>query len=251
MEDHRLAFRSMRTDFGFVLLGEDARLLRAAALEARAEVEAAERELSAFSLGSQLNRVNREAGDRAVRIPQRLFALLESCLAIHRQSGGAFDPSVMPLLPAPGLDELELDPRACSVRFRRPGMQLDLGGIGKGAALDRVAEALREAGVAVALLHGGFSTFLALGAPPGQSAWRVGVRDPREPGRLLAGVALRDRALSVSGQQGRGHVLDPRRGEPAAGELAVATAATATAADAWSTALLAGAGGPITWKACA
>ncbi|RMH03670.1 MAG: FAD:protein FMN transferase [Planctomycetota bacterium] len=268
----------MRTEFGFVLAGEDPRRLRAAAEEARAEVEAAERELSAFSLGSLLNKVNREAGAGPVRVPAPLFELLALCRRVHEESGGAFDPSVAPLLgawgfrgaagsaaaaaaarPAVGLDGLALDPAAGTVRFRRPGMQLDLGGIGKGDALDRAAAALVEAGVGAFLLHGGHSTFLARGAPPGQRGWRVGVRDPADPGRLLAGVELRDRALSVSDRRGRtavvageerGHIIDPVRGAPAAGELAVVAAPSAAEADAWSTALLAGASPhPVSWLA--
>ena len=287
-ETHRLAFRAMRTDFEFVLCGADSRRLRVAAEEARAEIEATDRELSAFSLGSLLNKVNREAGERPVKVPGRLLELFELCRRVYRDSGGAFDPSVAPLMEAwgfredpertpgagtssdaasvaeqrsaVGLDALELDPAAGTVRFRRPGLQLDLGGVGKGVALDRAAEALQGAGLEHFLLHGGFSTFLAFGAPPHQPAWRVGVRHPRDPERVLASVELRDRALSVSGQHGRtiladgarlGHVIDPARGAPAAGELAVVTASTAAAADAWSTALLAGAAAPVSWKACA
>ncbi len=283
MDEHRLAFPAMRTDFGFVLRGPDAGRLEAAAEEARAEVLAAERELSAFSLGSLLNKLNREAGAGPVRLPARLFELLTLCQRVHRESGGAFDPSVAPWMEAwgfrggadagdgaaaraaaaraaVGLDGLRLDAAARTARFLRPGMQLDLGGVAKGVALDRSAEALADAGVAHFLLHGGGSTFLASGAPSGQAGWRVGVRDPRDPDRLLAGVELRDRALSVSGQHGRtvvadgarrGHVLDPSCGAPAAGELAVATAPSAAAADAWSTALLAGAAGAVSWRACA
>jgi len=277
LETYRLTFCAMRTDFEFVLCGGRASRLAVAAEEARAEIETAERELSAFSLGSMLSRINREAGRRPVKAPGRLIELLQLCREVHRQSGGAFDPSVAPLmsawgfrgapaediaasLPAVGLDGLELDPVAGTVRFRRAGMELDLGGVGKGAALDRAAEALRELGVERALLHGGASTFLAVGAPPGQAAWRVGVRDPGHPERSLASIELRDRALSVSGQHGRtilaggerrGHVLDPARGEPAAGHLAVVTASSAAAAAAWSPALLAGADRPVSWKACA
>ena len=195
----------MRTDFEFVLCGGRASRLAVAAEEARAEIETAERELSAFSLGSMLSRINREAGRRPVKAPGRLIELLQLCREVHRQSGGAFDPSVAPLmsawgfrgapaediaasLPAVGLDGLELDPVAGTVRFRRAGMELDLGGVGKGAALDRAAEALRELGVERALLHGGASTFLAVGAPPGPAAGRVGVRAPGHPARSLASI---------------------------------------------------------------
>ena len=97
-ETHRLAFRAMRTDFEFVLCGADSRRLRVAAEEARAEIEATDRELSAFSLGSLLNKVNREAGERPVKVPGRLLELFELCRRVYRDSGGAFDPSVAPLM---------------------------------------------------------------------------------------------------------------------------------------------------------
>jgi thiamine biosynthesis lipoprotein len=103
---------------------------------------------------------------------------------------------------------------------------------------------LREAGVASAFLHGGTSSVVAIGAPPGEAGWRVAIRDPRG-GPAVATVALCDEALGVSAPHGRiaacgaGHVLDPRSGQPVArGSLAAVVHDTATLADAWSTALL-------------
>lgn len=103
---------------------------------------------------------------------------------------------------------------------------------------------LRSSGVSSALLHGGTSTVVALGAPPGEPGWRVAVETA--PGSGPAPVAvLRDAALSVSAPHGRtladgsGHVLDPRTGAPAEGPgVAAVIASSARWADAWSTALL-------------
>jgi thiamine biosynthesis lipoprotein len=193
-----------------------------------------------------------------VRVDADAYDLLATCARVWRASQGAFDPTVAPLLEARGFDRggalggngaarvgfdaVELDAEQGAVRFHHPGTRLELGAIGKGYALDRAARPLREAGVDTALLHGGTSSVLALGAPPGLPGWRVAVG--REPGARV--VTLRDRALSVSepgaqvaeaGGQRSGHIVDPRTSAPARGARAAVLAATATLAEAWSTAL--------------
>jgi thiamine biosynthesis lipoprotein len=141
---------------------------------------------------------------------------------------------------------VELDAEQRTVRFRRDGVLLHLGAIGKGYALDRAAAVLRELGVQAALLDGGTSTVYALGAPPGEDAWVVGLCDPRDRDRRLAAVRLRDAALSTSGDYEQffewegvrySHLLDPRTGRPAQGTWsAMVTAPSAADTDALSTA---------------
>jgi thiamine biosynthesis lipoprotein len=147
---------------------------------------------------------------------------------------------------------VELDPQAFTVRFQRSGMMLDLGAIGKGFAVDRAAEVLREAVVTSALIHGGTSTVLAIGTPTDAPSWKIAVEYPRahpdKPAPLLAEIELHNESLSTSAiwgkcfqKEGRtfGHVLDPRSGEPVqAALLATVVAPTATETDALSTALL-------------
>lgn len=225
----------MRTRFEFLLQGPDAGLLAAAGEAAVAEIHAAERELSFFRADSDLSRLNRAAPHGWSRLPARLFALLERSQQFHQDSSGGFDPGAA--FP-PGIAGVELDPVQQAARFRHPELRLDLGGIGKGEALDRAGQRLRDDGVRVALLHGGTSSVLALGAPPGQRGWRVAIADPDRPDAAIASVELCDAALGVSAR--RAAIVDPRRGSAAAGptRLAAATAATAAAADAWSTALI-------------
>ena len=124
-----------------------------------------------------------------------------------------------------------LDRQAGTVSFDRPGVELDLGGIGKGYAVDRVVELLRRRGVASALVNLGGSSVYGLGAPPGKTAWEVGIQDPTDPAKTAVTVTLRDRALSVSGGYARffeengvtyAHILDPRTGRPVQGVLSVA-----------------------------
>src|SRR5262245_4042882 len=259
----RLACDAMATRFEFVLVGDDEGRLRAAGEEAVEVVRAWHARLSWFDRGSFVSHVNESAAVGPVRCDAEFFEVLVLCRDVWRASGGAFDPTVAALMRAAGFregarddaavsgaaeargfDKVELDETARSVRFAREGVGIDLGAIGKGFALDRVRDALLEAGVGCALVHGGTSSVMALGAPPEEQGWRVAVgRGPDAPVAVL-----RDAALGVSAPHGRtvetegtvhGHVLDPRTGESAARALLAAVIAPSAAlADAWSTALL-------------
>lgn len=281
----------MRTRFELVLLGAEPAFLSAAGHEALEEIRAAEAQLSIFRRDSWLSRLNADAASgarsgTAVLVPAPLYDLLECCQQVHRASKGAFDPSVGPLLDAHGLrDEApswELGAESAvgfagvellgarKVRYAHPDLRLDLGGIGKGWALDRAAEVLREAGVPAALLHGGTSTVLSFGAPPepplesDSNPTSKGTKGPARHPASTAGwqigiepyccVHLRDRALSVSAtrptsRKSRGHVIDPGTQQPLRSRLTAAVCApTATLADAWSTALLVQSAQPFSWK---
>jgi thiamine biosynthesis lipoprotein len=102
-------------------------------------------------------------------------------------------------------------------------VELDLGAIGKGDAVDRVVTVLREAGVTAALVDAGSSTIYALGAPPGESGWKVRVPSPGDRSKNISTVLLRDASLSTSGNYEKffqlngatySHIMDPRTGVP-------------------------------------
>jgi thiamine biosynthesis lipoprotein len=141
-----------------------------------------------------------------------------------------------------GYAHVILDPRARTIRFDRAGVELDLGGIAKGYAVDRAVALLRRAGVAAALVSAGGSTIYGLGAPPGRDAWDVDLQDPYDSERKALTVRLRDRALSVAGRAEKSfekdgvvysHIMDPRTARPVQGVLSVAVlTATGTAGDA-------------------
>ena len=146
-----------------------------------------------------------------------------------------------------GWRNVKLDAPARSVRFLKPGMELDLGGIGKGYAADRVVDLLRDAGVRAALVDAGSSTLMALGAPPGAAGWRVLIPKPGDRAHTISTVFLRDESLSTSGSyekffrlEGRTycHIMDPRSGRPVQEMLQTSVIApTATITDALSTTL--------------
>ena len=269
-----LARNAMATRFEMVLHGDDLARLRAAGEEALEEIERLESRLSIYRESSEISNLNARAAISPVRVSPALFDLLQRAKALHKETGGAFDISIAPLvrcwgfmggtgrLPDPaeiekararvGMDLVLLNPEDRSVRFSRTGVMLDLGAIGKGYAIAQAAEVLKEAGVSSALLHGGTSSICAIGHPPESDAWQVAIEGPPGPGEtppaLLATVPLRDEALSVSAVWGRsfvaegkrlGHVLDPRSGQPAGSALLAAVVLPdATDTDALSTALL-------------
>ena len=197
-----LARQAMATRFEIVLHGEDPVSLRAAGEEALDEIERLDRQLNLYSTTSEIARLNARAAREPVRVEPGLFHLLDQARKIHQETGGAFDITIGPLMrcwgfmghgggvPHPdaladarartGMHLVELDAKELTVRFAREGVMLDLGAIGKGYAIQRAAELLREAGVPAAILHGGTSTVCALGHPPGAAEWRVAIACPED-----------------------------------------------------------------------
>lgn len=233
-------------------------------------IEDADRRLSAFRRDSVIARINRHAAHEPVRVDREAFRLLERCVALHAMTRGAFDPTVAPwlrlhglrgavpaglevetALAACGAEKLELDAARSTVRFHHPAMELDLGAVGKGYALDVAHELLDEYEIENAFLHGGTSSLLARGRPPGRLAWTVAVTIPaRDPGcePATARIDLHDQCLAVSAPHGRmvssgdatiGHVIDPRDGRAVSGiRVAGCVSRSALEADAWATAWL-------------
>ncbi|HWC90668.1 MAG TPA: FAD:protein FMN transferase [Pirellulales bacterium] len=237
--------------FEAVLLGPDEENLDAVASAVREEVERVERLLSRFDPRSEISRINREAFRDAVRVDRDLIDLLDACKVWWTHSEGFFDITCSASAPsedgsAATMADVILDPDTSTVRFARPGIQLDLGGVGKGYALDCAADILAAFSVDRFFLHGGTSSALAHGRGPDGQSWRLGVRDPwsDHPGDELCQVALVHRASSCSAIVGPGHsesdIVVPPTGRMLTGQGAcLALANMATEAEILSTALLA------------
>lgn len=277
METVRLATMAMATRFELVVGGEQGQpWLRAAGEEALAEIRRLHDRLSFYSASSDIARINRLASDAPVPVEAGLFRLLQACQRLHECTSGAFDVTVGPLMrcwgfaadrevPPPeseirdvllrvGMSHVHLDKEERSVRFDRQGIEIDLGGVGKGYAIDEALWLLRDAGVTNAFLHGGTSSMKAMGDSLDGPGWSVAISAPTDgqsretSDQVLAVATLRDRALAVSDRRGKwyvsnaeivGHVIDPRTGRPAGGtDLAVVELESAAEADALSTALL-------------
>lgn len=266
----RVHRRVMACRFEVVLPGEDASRVSAA----RTALNLADRlesRLTVFRESSDLSRINRTASDGAVTVHSDVFSLLRRAADLHEATEGAFDITSTPLsrcwgflrrhaaLPPEaaidaarqcvGMQRVTLDAAAKTVRFARTGIELNLGSIGKGYALDRMGTKLRRLGVHNALLSAGGSSILALGTDCG-TAWPVHVSSKLCGEARLAKLRLQNAAMATSGAgeqfvtiDGRryGHVLDPRTGWPASGVLsATVVTGEATDADALATAFLVG-----------
>ena len=241
---------------------------RRKALRAFDWIDAIERQLTVYRDDSEISQLNANGFEKPVVVEERLFDLIADCHRLWAETGGAFDVTAGPLVKAwgfkrregripsegeieeakekVGMQHLRLDPVKRSVELRLPGMEINFGSIGKGYALDRVAEWLREQEATSVLLGAGQSSVLAIGSRPGEQGWPIDLRHPADSSRTLATLHLADQGLSTSGtaeqffeHQGRryGHILDPRSGSPVEGMLQVAVVApTAARAEALSTA---------------
>ena len=259
----RASRRAMATIFEVLLpLGlANSHEIAAAALD---EIDRHEAQLTIYREGSEVSQLNRTAFERPMRVDAGLFRLLTLSDRLTTATEGAFDVSAGALsrvwgfvagprrvpeeaelaaaLERVGMRHVHLDPENDTVRYHRPGLEINLGSIGKGWALDRLAETLSTLwGVRCALLHGGHSSINAVGTPPNDPrGWLVGIRHPWYPDRHLALLRLRGQALGTSAAtfqhleyngQKLGHILDPRTGWPAAA-LASASVLAPTAAEA-------------------
>ncbi len=265
-----LQFRAMNTDILLAVEGQEGseKLLQ----QAQSQIEDFERRFSRFLPDSELSRLNAQAG-QWMQISDELLDLLVLARAYYEETGGLFDPAVLPDLKRVGYDAsleivqqrdgshraelrrkllpfsaIEID--AQQVRVRLPqGMEIDLGGIAKGWIVQQVAQRLRSGASAAAVSAGGDMYFAGL--PADGQKWRVEVEDPLTPERTAAVLRVGEGAVVTSsvskrtwrqGGQRRHHIIDPRSGEPAQTEWLSVTvvAARADLAEAYAKALLIG-----------
>jgi thiamine biosynthesis lipoprotein len=251
---------AMGSTYSIALYGYDRIKMEAAADAAFDEVRRLDELLSNYQPGSQWSEVNRNAASQPVKVSAELFQLLSACLEYSRESEGAFDITVGPLmkvwgfykgsghlphkpevtaaLAKVGYRHMRLDPAGQTVRFDRPGVEMDPGGVGKGYAVDRMVEVLRQNGVRIALVAGSGSSIYGMGAPPDEPrGWPVKIKDPWDNRKTLAEVWLKDNSMSTSGSyekffraEGKmyAHIMDPRTGYPAQGSVSVSVVAPRT-----------------------
>jgi thiamine biosynthesis lipoprotein len=261
---HEANRMSMACVYAIEAYGPDAEALPRAVEDAFDEVDRIDRLMSHYQPESPLSRVNREAARHPVTVEPELFDFIADAMRYNRDSDGAFDITVGPLMKAwgffrgdgrmPSAEELAaarrhvgaehviLNETAKSIGFDDAGVELDLGGIAKGYAVDRVVRLLRARRISAALISAGGSTTYALGSPPGRDGWDVMIQDPVDPQKIARTVRLKNRALSVAGSSEKSfesggvrysHIMDPRTGRPVQGVLSVAVlASSGTAGDA-------------------
>jgi thiamine biosynthesis lipoprotein len=265
---------AMNTRFSMVLVGVDGEQAEALGGDAERDLCACERLLSRFDAESPVSDLNRRAAEEDVEPPAELSRILALCGDYWRRTGGAFDITLWPLnrlwreqmgrgeepaeaaiqqaLEQTGFHRLHFDETAQTLRFERWGMSLDLGGFGKGYALERLAGTLRAAGVERAFLSFGESSVTVLGSHPHGPAWPVGVSSLFPPHEPVHTFALRDASLSTSGtapfnavggprimKRILGQIIHPRSGRPIEGYRTLSVASpSGIEAEVLSTALL-------------
>jgi thiamine biosynthesis lipoprotein len=253
-EESRMVMGSM---FTVVAYGPNTPKIPDLITQALDEVDRIDKLMSHYKPDSQISKINLGGSQGPVVVDQELFDLIAESVRYSRDSDGAFDISVGPLMkawgfflgggklptdaelekikPRVGYQHIIMDAAARSIRFDVTGAELDLGGIGKGYAVDRAVRVLRAGGVDNALVNAGGSTVYAMGAPLGSNVWPVDIQDPLDSKKVARKVVLRDRALSISGSSEKffesggvrySHIMDPRTLKPVQGILSVAVLTT-------------------------
>ncbi len=210
--------------------------------------------LNAHSEQSEIYALNHTPFGKWAHVSEETFSLIEKSVEISKKTKGAFDITIKPIadlwninsetpkipedyeieevLLKVGYENIELDKKNSKVRFKKAGMEIDLGAIAKGYAADKAAQILRENGIKSALLDLGGNVY-AIGKKPGGGKWKIGIQEPFEPrGTYFAKKDLKDCSAVTSGAYERyfeengkiyHHVLDPKTGRPCESDIKSAT----------------------------
>jgi thiamine biosynthesis lipoprotein len=245
----------MGTIYTVVAYGRDQTFLAEVVNEVFAEIDQLDEQMSNYKPQSELSAINRDAAQGQVTVSPQLFTLIQYSLRASQESGGDFDITVGPLMRLwgffrgqgrlPGTQEIapvrkklgyqhvHLDAARRTIHFDVSGMEIDLGGIAKGYAVDRAAEIMRADGVTAALISSGTSSIYALGSPPGEHGWKITVRDPFREDKAADVLRLQNFALSTSGNYEKFfkingkiycHIMDPKTGWPVQNMLSTVAA---------------------------
>ncbi len=269
--DHKRHFQaqSMGTLVDLTVWTEDERGAQAGAEAVFEEFRRLDALMSNWVESSDVSRINAAAGVRAVTVSDEVLRVVVLAQKVARRTGGAFDITVGAYrgvwkfdqdldgtLPEPaevearrrltGYRDVQVDLKHRTIRLRRKGMAITLGGIAKGYAVDRAAAILRDRGLGDFIVQAGGDLFVS--GTKGPQKWRVGIRDPRGArDATFALTELQDRTFSTAGDYERGfvkdgvryhHILDPKTGYPTRGCRSVTVIAKdALTADAWDTTL--------------
>jgi thiamine biosynthesis lipoprotein len=258
---------AMGSTYSVEIYGDDRMKMEMAVDAALNEARRLDEMLSNYKPESEWSQINQHAAERPMKISSEMFELLAACQEYSQESGGAFDLTVGPLMKVwgfykgtghlphraevmaamtkVGYRHMHLDRKAQTVWFDRPGVEIDPGGIGKGYAVDRMVDVLRQMGVKIALVAGSGSSIYGMGAPPTEpKGWAVDIKDPWDKNKTAAEVFLKDMSLSTSGSYEKffraeghiyAHIMDPRTGYPAQGSVAVSVVTPRTIdSEAWA-----------------
>jgi thiamine biosynthesis lipoprotein len=257
----RFSHEAMATTYEVIIVHDDATYSRQVATAAFNEVDRLEAELSRFIENSDIARINNLPANKPLRLGLDAFECLKISNRLYTETNKAFDITIGPLLSCwrnddgttrtPSQEELELarqhtgmhllqlDEEEHTVELMSGDIQIDLGGVGKGYAVDKVAELLREWSIDIALISGGYSSVLALDAPANVKGWPLSLSNPANRRQILSRPFLHNRAISGSGVRKGPHIIDPRTMQPVSDKYAAwSSTPDAATADALSTAFM-------------
>ena len=223
-----------------------------------------EENLSRFDENSAISKINRLGSKKDLVISRELFSILNTCKDYHEKTFGLFDigigrvtdeirngkvnpDEIEEMLQKSGIDNIILDQEKSAIRFRSEDIEIDLGGFGKGYALEQLQSLLIRIGIPNAFISFGNSSILALGNHPHGEGWKSGINHLLKPGESLFEFNLKDESLSTSGTSPdttrgnkAGHILHPDRGLVETGYKHISVASRqAVEAEILSTALMA------------
>jgi FAD:protein FMN transferase len=204
IQAHWFAYQAMATIFEIICVHEDRGYAEQAARSAFALIDNLETELTCHRSSSDVSRINRLRPGEETTVGMWAMECLLLARHFHAATQGAFDISL-----GSGLAGIELIPAESRVKVHAEKIALDLGGIGKGYAIDRAGELLHEWEIDRAIIHGGFSSVLVLEPPPDRAGWPLTISAPGST-QVLAQVEARHQAWSASGIRKKDHIVDPR-----------------------------------------
>ncbi len=254
---HRFAHSAMATVYEFIIHHPDASYAFQAAHAAAKYLDELELELSRFVENSDVNRINRHGAEEPVKVGPATIECLIACNQHYLATGRAFDITagnlievlkqfdsipieynVAKALSGIGMGHVTVDPENLLVSLDHPDTNIDLGGFGKGYAVDQLAALLEEWDLDTFLIHGGASSVITRGSP-GKKGWDLSLSSPAMERPVIYSLILNNMALGGSGLVKGNHVIDPRSGQPVMHHLAAwVMAPDAATADALSTAFL-------------
>lgn len=258
---HCFSHNAMATVFEIIIIHRDARYAQQAAWAAFSELYKIEQQISRFVENSDISHLNNFAANQPLQIGPAAFECLQLCASLYDQTSGAFDVTIGSLMNCwlnkdktmrtpskkqlkqarqrTGLHLIKLDETEHTIQLLINHVQIDLGGIGKGYAVDQMAKLLNDWSIDTALINGGCSSVLALGSPHSTKGWHLTLSNPANREQTLANLYLQDRAISGSGLLKGPHIIDPHTAQPIEGKRATwACVPAAATADALSTAFM-------------
>jgi thiamine biosynthesis lipoprotein len=258
---HRFSHEAMATTFEILIQHDEYDYARAASLEAFNEIDRIEQEFSRFVENSDISRLNACLAGEPVQVGPETMECLEIACRLYEDTNHVFDITIGSLfailldkdkkprevsaeeiaeaLGRTGADLLELDAEWLTVKVAVEGVSIDLGGVGKGFTIDKIAKLLREWSIDRAMLHGGYSSVLALDAPTGGEGWPVTFSNPLNPKETVVKLFLANVSVSGSGLGEGMHIIDPRTAKPVIDRVASwSYAANAATTDGLSTAFM-------------